>query len=388
MMILSMLEEGKITSEEAIRLLEAIEETETSIGEEEFKEKDKTVDMEKAKVKMKEFEKVIKEQGKKVGNLGADLGNKISGFFNEMMDGNSPKILLGGYESMNTSLEKNISHIESPIIDFKSVNGNISVENWEKDHMLIKINCQYKNGLLDERDTFYDFYEEGNRLVFLPEISSNIMINLNVYLPDKSYDKILLNTTNGKIQISNFNMNKLQCNTTNASISAKDIVAQDILIGTKNGRIDVEDINSNDLTLSTVNGRVLLSNVITDDVSATTSNGSIDGKNINSEYIKFTTSNGKIILMDINPDRIKEIKLYTSNAPIDAGIGEIGKESYFDLETSLGNIGLEIPNLVYKVNKQVNLGTRKILAHSINFNEELEHLEFTAATSNGSIKLW
>ena len=91
MMILSMLEEGKITSEEAIRLLEAIEETETSIGEEEVKEKDKTVDMEKAKVKMKEFEKVIKEQGKKVGNLGADLGNKISGFFNEMMDGNSPK---------------------------------------------------------------------------------------------------------------------------------------------------------------------------------------------------------------------------------------------------------------------------------------------------------
>ncbi len=408
MMILSMLEQGKITSEDAIKLLEALEESESLNLDETIEDKkDKIIDMDKTKEKAEEFEKVLREQGKKVESFGVDLGNKLSGIFRGVKEKGNPVNFLGGYETINTTVEKNISHLECPIIDFKSVNGGITLKSWDKDQVFIKITCQYKNGLLSKDDSFYDFYEEGNRLVFIPEFNTNIMISLNVYLPDKLYDEIYLNTSNGKIEVDKFKTNNLQCHTTNASISANNIVAQEIRLRTKNGKINLnnissplieaistnsniilEDIDSEDLKVSTVNGRIMFSGILSNNVCGNTSNGSIEVRNISGKEITLTTSNGKILLKEINPDKISQLKLSTSNASIDAEIGEIAKNSCFDLETSLGNISLEVPNLVYKVNKQVNLGTRKIIAHSIDFNEEEEHFVFTASTSNGSIRLW
>lgn len=386
LMILSMLEEGKITSEEAIKLLEAIEESQ-AIGEEE-ENSNRIVDVEKTKEKMKDFGNVLKEQGKKVEEFSVDLGNKVSGFFRDMKDIERPKVFSGKYDVIETSLEKNISHIENPIIDIKSINGNISVKPWEKDHMSMDINCRYKNGLFHEGDEFYDFSEEDNRLVFLPKVSNNIELNLNIYLPDKIYGGIQLNTSNGGIQIKSFNTNKLQCIATNGTIAIKDMISQETLLKTKNGRIDLDSINSNNLVLLNSNGRITLNHIVGGDISATTSNGIIDGEDIDGENIMFNTSNGKIIIKDIMPDRIKSIKLYTSNAPIDAKIASIKKDCYFDLQTSMGNISLEIPNLVYKVNEQGNLGTGKIVAHSSGFNRDKEHFELIASTSRGSIKLW
>ncbi len=408
MMILSMLEEGKITSEDAIKLLEALEDAESLTSDETTEDKkEKIIDMDKTKEKVEGLEKILKEQGKKVENFSVDLGNKISGMFREMKEKGSHGSFLVGYETINTSVEKNISHLECPIIDFKSVNGGISLQNWDKDHVFIKIDCKYKNGLLDNIDDFYDLYEEGNRLVFIPKFNNNIIIGLNVYLPNKSYDEIHLNTSNGNIEIDEFKVNKLQCNTSNGSVSVKDISAEEVILGTKNGRINLssisaplieaistnsriilEDIDSDNLKVLTHNGRIILSNIIADSIYATTSNSTIEAQDIGGKEIKLATSNGKIILESLDLDKINELKLSTSNGSIDAEIGEIEKDSYFDLETSIGNISLEVPNLVYRVNKQVNVGKKKIIAHSIDFDESKEHLVFTASTSNGSIKLW
>ena len=380
MMILSMLEEGKITSEDAIKLLEALEESKIYEKEE---DKGKLVDMDKTKEKMKEFENVIKEQGKKVEEIGTDLGNKLSNLFSNVKEVN-PKVLLSGEELTETTLEKNISHIENPIIDFKSINGNISIENWKERYVSIKLSCQYKKDCLDKEEQFYDFYEEGNRLIFLPKISNNIKLNLKVYLPDKFYDEIHLSTSNGKIQAKDCNANKLQCNTKNASINIENIKSQEMLLKSTNGRIFLENINSKNIALSTTNGRILLDHIITDNISATTTNGSIRGENIDGKNINLTTSNGKITFKNIVSDKSKDIKLHNSNGAIEVEIENINKEYYFDLETSSGNIYLEIPNLIYKVNEQKN----KVIAHSKNFNEELEHFKFTASTSNGPIKVW
>ena len=65
----------------------------------------------------------------------------------------------------------------------------------------------------------------------------------------------------------------------------------------------------------------------------------------------------------------------------------LNKTSYFDLETSLGSIDLDLPDLVYKVNRQVTIRHEKIVAHSANFDEEKEYFVLKASTSNGSIKI-
>ncbi|HSH34897.1 DUF4097 family beta strand repeat-containing protein [Schnuerera sp.] len=407
LMVLSMLEEGKITSEEAVKLLEALEETESFIEFESTEDnKEKFIDIDKTKKKLEVLEKNINEQGKKVESLGTDLGSKLANAFSNLFNTGNPFNLLGNYEVINTKIERDISHMDSPTIHLKSINGSINLKSWEKEKLLIKIVYQHKHSNFDKNDKFYDLYEENNKIIFEPLYANNVMMNLDVYLPNRYYERINLNTSNGKLQVENLNLGILYCKTSNGSISLKDITSKDIDLSTKNGRINlidissprinaistnsgikIEDIDTNNLIVSTKNGRINLSDILADNISGNTSNGSIEINDINSKVVKLTTSNGKIICKDLDNEKINELKLSTSNSTIDVEIGEVKKMSYFHLETSLGNISLDIPNLIYKVNKQVNLGIKKIAAHTADFDENKEHFVLNAYTSNGSIKI-
>ncbi|MCF6463543.1 DUF4097 family beta strand repeat-containing protein [Clostridium sp. Cult1] len=407
LMILSMLEEGKITSEEAIKLLDALEETESFIEYESTEDNEvKFINIDKTKEKLEGLEKNIKDQNKKVESLGIDLGGKLANTFSNLFSTGNPFNLLGNYKVLNTKVEKDISYMDSPTIHLKSINGSINLKSWEKEKLLIKIIYQYKHNNFTEDDKFYDLYEENNKIIFEPIYANNVMMNLDVYLPDRYYKEINLDTSNGKIQAESLNLKILNCDTTNASISLKDIIGKNIDLTTKNGRINLinisspilkavstnsniilEDIDSDNLIVSTKNGRIKLSNILGKDISANTSNSSIEINDISSKIIKLATSNGKIICRDLDNKKISELKLSTSNSTIDVEIGELNKMSYFHLETSLGNIDLDLPDLVYEVNRQVSLGMKKIVAHSANFDEKEEHFVLDASTSNGSIKI-
>lgn len=407
MMILTMLEEGKISSEEALKLLDAIDDIPDEISEKliitEEEIGEKKVNIEKT---MDKVEKTLKEKGKKVSGFGVDIGNKISGLFDSMKDKGSTISFWGNYDTVTTTLEKDISHIEKPILDLKSVNGGISLKPWDKDSLLIKVNCNFKKGVLDENDTFYDFYEEDNKIVFKPIFTSNVGIKLDVFVPYKKYDNITLNTSNAKIEIENITLDSLICDTTNSNINITNIDGKDIKLSTKNGKIFMEKINSsivlanstnsnillNEVSgekvfVTTKNGKIYMNELVASDIDGVTSNGSIEIQFIQGVNIRLNTSNGKIICKDILPEKIENLNLVTSNASIYTHFGEVKGQLYFDLETSLGTINLEIPNLVYKINQQNKLGTRKIIAHNINYSEEDNSFKLLASTSNASIKI-
>jgi len=400
MMILTMLEEGKISSQEALKLLEALDDND----DEDFVSKDDKTD--DKKVDIDKMGKVIKEQGKKIEQFGNDVSNKISNLFGGIKE-KSPSInFLGNYETINTTLEKDISHIEKPNIDIKSINGNISLKPWDKESILVKVASSYKKGTMDKNDTFYDFYEEDNNIVFKPSYTNNIGIKLEVLVPNREYEKIILNTSNDKIEIEDINVDNLICDTTNASIAVSGLNGENVKLVTKNGRISLENINSpiimanstnssvsldkiksEKIFVYTKNGRIYLRDVESHSIEGITSNASIEVKNPIGKNIKLVTSNGKIICDEFSAKDMEKLELTTSNASINTHFNEFNNILYFDFETSLGNINLEIPNLVYKVNQQNKLGTRKIIAHSIEYKEEEPHFKFIASTSNGSIKV-
>lgn len=404
MMILSMLEEGKITSEEAIKLLEALEENENFIDYEE--PTDNMPNTDKTRKKLLEIEKNIKEQGKRVESISTDLGNKITNLVNSIIDKSSSFNLGASYEILNTKLEEDLTDIENPIIELESINGNIDVRKWNKDKLSLDITVKFRNKDYDKDDEFYNFYEEGNVFRFVPINKDNIMISLDVNLPDKYYEKINLKTTNGRIQIINFELDSISCNTSNGSISTMDITSKNMDLCTSNGkinlsnitspiinasstnsRITLKDIQSKNIVVSTFNGRITFQNISSNNISGTTSNSSIELYSANSNKINLNTSNGRIICRDIYSENINEIDLSTSNSSIDIELKDLNKPGYFDLETSIGGISLEIPDLIYNVNRQVKLGTRKIIAHSVQFSEEKEHFKLKASTSNGSINI-
>ncbi len=119
--------------------------------------------------------------------MGVDLGNKIAKAFSNINFGD----FSGRSESINTTVEMDISHIENPNIELEAINGGIIVENWDEDFISVNINCRYKDGLFREGEDFFEFYKTDNKIIFSPIFTGNLSIDLKVFLPDKPMEKFV-----------------------------------------------------------------------------------------------------------------------------------------------------------------------------------------------------
>lgn len=398
MMILSMLEEGKITAEDAIKLMEALEDME--IPKNHNKNNEETYDD-------SQEEKSSKPIFNTLGDIGSDISNVLSSMFDGLKDVGNSFIFRNNYETITTDLNLDISDMNFPKLDLKAVNGSILLKPTVNNILFIKVTCQYKKGLFSPDEPYFDFSANENIITFNPKYNSNISIKLDVSLPRKHYDEIILNSSNGKIDIQELNTNILKCITTNSSINIVNLNSKEIDLTTKNGKIQCKDISSDiiktittnssifltdlrslEMEAKTANGKIIVNNIDGEKIILKTSNALIETENINCDIIHLITSNGKIICNDIDMNRAKEVRLMTSNGSINSKVYGTNKDSYFDLETSMGNISLEIPNLVYKINNQANLGFKKIVAHSAYFDEDEDNVKLIASTSNGSINIY
>lgn len=397
MMILAMLEEGKITSEEAIKLMEALEAEESFLSEK---------DRDSRKENYKDEEKFnFKDTLNSLEDLGSDIGNALSSVFDGLKDFSS-SFVKHNYDTITSHLEMDLAGLENPSLDLRSVNGDINLKA-SKDHSLsIDVTCQYKKGLLVANEPYFDFVNMDGKISFSPKYNSNISIKLDVSLPEKHYDEIKLNTSNGKIYALGLNAASVECLTSNSSIefdggnidlldlttkngkiAVRDLNAKDLKTYTTNSSIELRDLQSEKIVSRTGNGKILCNNIKSMDVICKTSNSIIDIKTIDSPAISLATSNGKILLKGVTTENARDINLVTSNGSIVSEIEGTTKDTIFDLETSMGSIELDFPALIYITNKQINLGLKKIVAHTVDYDIGKDHLNFVASTSNGSIKI-
>lgn len=396
MMILSMLEEGKITSEEAVKLMEALESMEF-FGEEKARE-DQKDDSQKKEGFANRFNSLE--------DIGSDISNAFSNMLNGLKDIGGSFGFRNNYETIYEDLEMDISHFEKLNLNLRAVNGSIKLIPTNAENLSIKVSCQHKKGLLQKNEPYFDFHLDEDTVVFNPMYNSGISIKLDVFLPEMKYNYVLLNSTNGKIDVNKLSIDLLECNTSNSSINVFYVNSKEITLSTKNGKIESEftnsdkfkayttnssislaHVNSNDLNVKTANGRIDVNHLSGKDIRCKTSNGSINVKGISFESVELSTSNGRITCDELDTNKAQVVKFKTSNGSINSKINDLKKEISFDLETSMGSINLETPDLIYTTNKQVNLGLKKIVAHTVDFNSSDENLEIIASTSNGSIQI-
>lgn len=389
-----MLEEGKITSEEAVKLLEALEDKEDS----DDKENDYS--------KSDEYKSEEKNIFDNLEDIGSDIGNALFDIFDGLKDFSTSFGFKNNYDTTSTELEMDLNSMENPSLDLRAINGDINLIPTDESVLLIKVICQYKKGLLIANEPYFDFTNADDKITFNPKYNSNISITLDVLIPEKFYSQIKLNTTNGKIYMKKLSSRSIKCETSNSyieleggnidlidltskngKIMIKDINSKKIQTYTTNASIEIKDTNSETIDAKTGNGNILFNNIKSADISCKTSSSLIELNSIDSKSISLVTSSGKIILSDIDTANTNNINLITSNGSITSEMLTLNKEAIFDLETSMGNINLDLPSLVYTTNKQVNLGLKKIVAHSIDYELNKDHLKFVASTSNGSITI-
>lgn len=219
------------------------------------------------------------------------------------------------------------------ILDFKNANGNIQFKPSENDN--IKVNAKIKiHGNVEEASAF-DAFEarsvikiDDDRFTFhVP--NKNVVADMVIYLPQRDYDYIRLNSFNGDVSFYDLHARDIYVKATNGDILLDNLEATMLEIKGTNGNITLKKTHLLDLLISTVNGDVrVVGNVQSSDVNTT--NGDIRLTLKGEELIRIAGGS-------VNGD----VKI---SLPADTGLEIEAKSTFGKVKSRLSNIDSSLEN--------------------------------------------
>lgn len=386
MMILKMLQEGKITAEEAQKLLEAVNKN-TNNCESDTRKYEKKLE-EKMKNLQQKANKVAEKLGSKLNSsaerfnqdpekFGDDFSKRMEGFGNDIANSAvkfTDKLVnyLGNFIDIGNDkyqYKKNFIFSMAENTDIKLDTCNFAVivsPTEEKDfYVNLYVNTSIPNLVIDE---YFKAEQSDKCLSLKTQFPSRTWGKMEIMVP-QHLNNLNIITTNGKCELNNISANDIESNTSNGKIYLCNCQSKTIEAVTSNGKIEVSETAAAFAEFSTSNGKIDIENCKFDRLDAKTSNGSIVLDGIN----KMTASEGNYSLRTSNGKIIMELE----NSEV------LG--CMIDATTSLGSITIDLPQLNYFVDKKSFSMQSTAQIKSTNFDALQDKIYIKAHTSNSSI---
>ena len=241
------------------------------------------------------------------------------------------------------------------ILTVENVNGGIAVSPWSGDSVMLDLEIRAKGDTDSDAERNLDEFEyslQDNTVGGTQELSltfpiSNTKWNLytvvvTVKVPEGLDTELILDSTNGKIVVT-------------------DMVLSDIDIETTNGVITLNEVESSTINVDATNGGIF-GTITASETHFSTTNGVINIEiTAQSGEHNFDTTNGII-----------ELTLPTGT--------DIGYS--IDLETTIGAIDVNLPNMDYSVDR-----IRDKIGETDGFNSKNIQITINADTTIGAIEL-
>ena len=265
MKILQMIEKGTISAEEGAKLLEAVEEPSPKDSEQ----------RDKSKYGLRNF---LDDAMEKIKNADFDLS---FGEYVEFTD--------------DTVLPKEEFHDA----DLSISNGSLKLHTWDQED--VKASYQVKVYQVEtEEEARARFHDETqmeikNGLLRIASPSKKMKMNVDLFIPNKKYEFIKSQLTNGNLDLENIESDHFQMKTSNGAVKAKQISGETCKIQTGNGAIQLQEGTFEECETDTINGAITLSGDIGKADASTVSSGiTVDysGSKAHTGFYKTTT--GKI----------------------------------------------------------------------------------------------
>lgn len=220
--------------------------------------------------------------------------------------------------------EINIDVTNRNIVIDKSSDANIYVRYYVEKSEKANVTTESNKLSLSIKPTWQTWF--GNFSTRLDQLFEDNYISVRVFLP-QSLDNISAITKNGNITVGNVSIDDGILKTLNGDIVINKTTSNNKLeVQTSNGRVNISESTFNNVSLKTSNGRITFKENEFQSAVARTSNGRIDVDlfGILDDYqITVKTSNGTIKIGDlkydnqvINLGKSKKIDLKTSNGGI------------------------------------------------------------------------
>lgn len=327
--ILQLVENGTISAEEAIMLLEALGKDKpngtvipvTPQAEERQEEtKQKTTEdynstgSEQQK-KTTGFEDLFgkafqdKDVNKKMDEFMHDLKEDLSQFSNRMMNLMNTTVSkvkdfdfqfpFGEKVEFDKTYSFNADEVNSFEIDIP--NGKLSIEKTDESQVIVETKVKVSRNSESEEDTVARFTE---RFVTLYDgkvtVATNVKmatVSVRLLVPKKQYDVFLSRVMNGGVTISDVHAKLLKVKTYNGPIKLDKATFNHANVESGNGMIEARFIKGDDIEAETVNGRIYIDGDVKE-VEAESVNGpvTITTSSKNAHKIKATTVAGTVEL--------------------------------------------------------------------------------------------
>lgn len=388
--ILKMLEEGKITSEEASKLLETLDATQKQTGnenyskqqkntayqEEIFKMRDRINDWKrdfKSNYNQKDFDHMVEDFAVKAEKVGKNLATTTFGIVDKMIDFVGSFVdtnafnMFGAYNVAERSFEAEA--LEGMDVRLEGINGSIVVKKHLESKIVIKTKVRSPQ---DNADSILAFNSSESSVSLTLNNAGNISVSHEVFLPVVQFKHIKLETTNGKIYV-------------------EDSLSEVFEAVTRNSHIELMGVKSDRVAVNTKNAKIQISYVIGRDIEINTNNSVIDIKHVKAQAIKAVTMNGRILVENVqNFENAAEalMDLKTSNGGIKVNMNDMDNKGYkVKAKTTNGGINLLIPEMTYfNVNRQ-GAGSNFIEAESSGYPGYAQKVLINAETINGYIEI-
>ncbi|NLW16668.1 MAG: DUF4097 domain-containing protein [Firmicutes bacterium] len=364
MLVLRMLEAGKITVDEAVGLLEAIGQgdgadkralTTTSaeqslrqaVWEEERRARQAVrAEVARARQLACEAQEEVKAEAQRLKNDAQCLRPEKAW---RALGG-----LLGGGKEFSFKRElRGEFGVDNPYIDLHNTNGRIELGLSKNGLWQLSLHTRVRAD--DERnaqriaDRLIQVKSDENSLSVQARrlFGQNASINIELLLPQREYEELSIATTNGSIRL-------------------EELTATRMSLKTVNGKVTAEKLKANELQASSVNGSVILDGAI--------------------ERGRAQAANGRITIR-ISEEMNSQLDVKSVNGAIKVELPEGDNIGYcIEAESTAGSIKHDLPGLMVS-EEQKRPGQRKLVAQSQAFAEKQWQQRVRARTVSGSIKI-
>ncbi|MDT8858745.1 DUF4097 domain-containing protein [Alkalihalobacillus sp. MEB130] len=357
-MVLKMIEDGKITAEEGVKLLEAMEKTDS--GSQKTKEEQPSMEM---------STKVNWDEGEQYRDRARHAAYSTANMFTSFIESTIQKIKDVDLDfNFGSSVE--VDHIFqhrdiSPAsVDVSLENGSITFKPW--DEADVRVECKAKvyrvKDSEEARRTFLQetsFRVDERKLLFHTKTKS-MKVQTTIYIPRQTFDHIKLYTFNGQINGGTFEVDTLDVNAINGPLTFSSVKAKKVMGETVNGAIEFKQVEMDVIDAKTLHGGITLAGKV-QDFDAETINGSITyeiDELEESGYADLKATTGSIHLFIPKSNRIEgKLKTNVGAFTIDLSEYETLEEKKEFAQKSLSFIGNQQSSPRIKVNATTNTGS-------------------------------
>jgi DUF4097 and DUF4098 domain-containing protein YvlB len=230
-----------------------------------------------------------------------------------------------------------------------------------------------------------------------------IGVNLSVDNVDISYDSNAMHSVRILCEVPKAYVMRIHAESKNSHIEVNGINAEHMSLNTKNAHISVTDVKCKELSAKTKNAHIYSENIFAETAVYETRNARIEAENSKAELFDLRTSNASIETDDLD---FKRLLLYTSNASIKLNsLSNFTEPAEREIEahTSNASIKAELPHDV-GITLQATTSNGKIRSDIKDMEYETQtdnyikgecniyqqspnRLKVNLSTSNGSVKI-